>query len=88
VAEGVGDTVGVVVEVAVGVVVGVVVTVAVVVAVGVLVFVGVGEAIFAAVQHTKASLVHVAPFVNVPVREFPPLSLAVVPVPSSSAHQR
>lgn len=76
------------VAVSVGVVVGVLEGVTVVVAVGVLVRVGVGEAMSPAEQHTNASLDHVGPLVSVPAREFPLVSLADVPLPSSRAHQR
>ena len=75
------------VTVAVGVRVGVEDVVAVGVVVGVFVRVGVGDAMSLVLQHTKASFVQIGPFVKAPVREFPPLSLAVVPLPSSRAHQ-
>ena len=90
----VGVCVGVSVGVDVGVFVGVDEAVSVGVVLGVLVGVevgvevGVGEAISLAEQHTKASLVHVGPFVKVPFLEKPVLSEAVVPLASSSAHQR
>ena len=67
--------------------VGVVDAVAVAVVVGVFVRVGVGDAISLALQQTKASFDQIGPLVKAPVREFPPLSLAVAPVPSSRAHQ-
>lgn len=81
-------TVAVFVTVAVGVTVGVEDEVDVGVVVGVLERVGVGDAMSLTLQHTKASFVQIGPFVNAPVREFPPLSLAVAPLPSSRAHQR